>query len=254
MGAFDVITLAMAKAFTKKTVVGLGAIKGAPCTVKSIEDIAGGHRVTFEWEDKNGQKQTSVMDVMNGAKGDDGAAGAQGEKGDTGEAGVSPTVTITTIEGGHRVTITDKDHPSGQSFDVMDGKGSGTVDWENIQNKPDNLATKDDIAAKIFVAEYNKTTAQEINAFLDSADPKAPMVVKRGADYYTVITTSKQADNKVIIRTFATLSGVYYIFQYTVTNAAWTNGNYGLQQVLQSGTNIKTINGQSVLGSGDLSV
>jgi hypothetical protein len=42
-----------------------------------------------------------------------------------GEDGYSPEVTITTITGGHRVTITDKDHPQGQSFDVMDGQGGG---------------------------------------------------------------------------------------------------------------------------------
>ena len=38
-----------------------------------------------------------------------------------GEDGYSPVVTITTITGGHRVTITDKTHPDGQSFDVTDG-------------------------------------------------------------------------------------------------------------------------------------
>lgn len=38
------------------------------------------------------------------------------------EKGVSPEVTITDIEGGHRITITDADHPDGQSFDVMDGE------------------------------------------------------------------------------------------------------------------------------------
>lgn len=38
-----------------------------------------------------------------------------------GADGVSPTVTITEITGGHRVTITDKNHPDGMSFDVMDG-------------------------------------------------------------------------------------------------------------------------------------
>lgn len=49
--------------------------------------------------------------------------------GDPGEDGYSPVVTITEIEGGHRVTITDETHPQGQSFDVMDGSGgSGTVD------------------------------------------------------------------------------------------------------------------------------
>lgn len=39
-----------------------------------------------------------------------------------GADGVSPTVTVTSITGGHRVTITDKDHPSGQSFDVLNGE------------------------------------------------------------------------------------------------------------------------------------
>lgn len=42
-----------------------------------------------------------------------------------GEDGYSPAVTITEITGGHRVTITDEEHPQGQSFDVMDGSGGG---------------------------------------------------------------------------------------------------------------------------------
>lgn len=54
-----------------------------------------------------------------------------------GEDGYSPEVTITSIEGGHRVTITDKDHPQGQSFDVMDGQGGGgTSDYSDLTNKP----------------------------------------------------------------------------------------------------------------------
>lgn len=44
-----------------------------------------------------------------------------------GSDGVSPEVTIASISGGHRVTITDKDHPSGQSFDVIDGSGAGDM-------------------------------------------------------------------------------------------------------------------------------
>ena len=42
--------------------------------------------------------------------------------GQDGDNGVSPTVLIESITGGHRITITDKEHPSGQSFDVMDGQ------------------------------------------------------------------------------------------------------------------------------------
>lgn len=49
--------------------------------------------------------------------------GEKGEQGIQGEPGVSPVVTITSITGGHRVTITDATHPAGQSFDVMDGIG-----------------------------------------------------------------------------------------------------------------------------------
>lgn len=172
-----------------------------------------------------------------GVQGEQGAQGERGEKGADGAPGAdgfSPQITITDITGGHRVTIIDADHPQGQSFDVMDGQDGGGGSGNE------------------FIAEYGVTTAQEIIAFLDSADPKAPMAVKRGNDYYTVITTSKQAANKVIIRTFDTLSGVFYIFTYTITNGTWANANYGLQQALVSGTNIKTINGQSILTPGDI--
>lgn len=50
-------------------------------------------------------------------QGETGAAGADGSD------GVSPAVTITTITGGHTITITDASHPGGQSFNVMDGAG-----------------------------------------------------------------------------------------------------------------------------------
>lgn len=114
-------------------------------------------------------------------------------------------------------------------------------------------ADKTDVDAKVFVAEYNVTTAQEIIAHIDSAkEPFAPMLIKRGNDYYTVITAQKQSDDKVIIRSFATLSGNYYVFMYTVTNGTWASSSYGFQQLLVSGTNIKTVNGESVLGRGDI--
>lgn len=49
-------------------------------------------------------------------------------KGETGPQGVSPAVTVTTIAGGHAVTITDEDHPSGQTFPVMDGAGAAYIE------------------------------------------------------------------------------------------------------------------------------
>ena len=59
-----------------------------------------------------------------GATGATGPQGPAGADGTDGTDGVSPEVTITTISGtpgGHRVTITDAEHPTGQSFDVMNG-------------------------------------------------------------------------------------------------------------------------------------
>lgn len=50
-----------------------------------------------------------------------------------GKDGVSPTVTVTDIDGGHRVTITDKDGE--KTFDVMDGRdGEGGAGGSSVQS------------------------------------------------------------------------------------------------------------------------
>lgn len=170
-----------------------------------------------------------------GEKGDDGEQGVPGIPGEQGEAGVSPTVTITPITGGNRVTITDEEHPQGQFFDVMDGE-SGDI-------------------GKVFIAVYNSTTAQDILAYMDSQkEPFAPIIIKRGNDYYTSILSVKQADNKVLLRCVGSFSGSYYIFNYTVTDGSWTSNSQGLQNILQSGINVKTINEESVLGEGNIDI
>ena len=60
-----------------------------------------------------------------GAQGPKGDAGQNGQNGQNGADGVSPTVTVAEIAGGHRVTVTDRAHPLGQTFDVMDGADGG---------------------------------------------------------------------------------------------------------------------------------
>ena len=61
-----------------------------------------------------------------GPKGDKGDTGSKGDTGAAGADGVSPAVSVAEITGGHRVTVTDGEHPGGQSFDVMDGQVSQT--------------------------------------------------------------------------------------------------------------------------------
>lgn len=68
----DVVTLAVAKKYTKDSVAGAGALAGVPCQIQSKTAITGGTRITFLWEDNNGDSHTTVMDVMNGIDGQDG--------------------------------------------------------------------------------------------------------------------------------------------------------------------------------------
>lgn len=59
----------LARAYTNKAIEGGGALKGAACQIQSITAITGGHRITFAWEDNEGNVETDTMDVMDGANG-----------------------------------------------------------------------------------------------------------------------------------------------------------------------------------------
>ena len=62
----SVVTLALAKKFTKQSLIGLGALKGAPCIIKEIIKNDTSNIVTFEWTGTDDSKQTSTMMVENG--------------------------------------------------------------------------------------------------------------------------------------------------------------------------------------------
>ena len=57
---------ALSKQYVADTADSLGSLKGAPCTIKSITEVDGGQKVTFEWTGTSGTKQTSEMTVKNG--------------------------------------------------------------------------------------------------------------------------------------------------------------------------------------------
>ena len=84
----DLKILALAKKYTDDSIAGTsGALKGKNCTIASIEDITGGHRVTFAWESDGGEAQTETLDVMDGATGADGQTGPAGKDGKDGAPG-----------------------------------------------------------------------------------------------------------------------------------------------------------------------
>lgn len=84
--------------------------------------ISGGHTMTVTDKTHPIGQTINIMDGAPGPKGDTGDTGSTGPTGPAGPDGVSPAITVTDIPGGHRVTITDAEHPTGQSFDVMDGE------------------------------------------------------------------------------------------------------------------------------------
>ena len=91
--------------------------------------IEGGTHVTIT--DASGAHEFDVMNGTDGAPGEkgdpgeDGATGAKGDPGEDGADGFSPTVSVESIEGGHKVTITDAE--GAHEFNVMDGASGGAA-------------------------------------------------------------------------------------------------------------------------------
>ena len=60
------VTYALCKKYTDKSLDGIGALKGAPCTVQSVVKTDGRSVVTLEWQSNSGVIQTSKVYVNDG--------------------------------------------------------------------------------------------------------------------------------------------------------------------------------------------
>lgn len=110
--------------------------------------------------------------------------GQTGAAGQDGQDGISPTVTITTITGGHRITITDKDHPSGQSFDVMDGASGGVTSF-NSRTGIVTPQSGDYTAAMVGAVASNGGEAGD--TIVTFTDPSADGNITSGSTLKTII-------------------------------------------------------------------
>lgn len=63
---FDVISYILSRQYTKKTVIGLGALKGAPCTVESVVKQDGQNIITLKWTGDDGTVQRTTVIVDDG--------------------------------------------------------------------------------------------------------------------------------------------------------------------------------------------
>ena len=110
-----------------------------------------------------------------------GAKGAKGDPGNSGSDGISPVVSVETISGGHRITITDAG--GSQSFDVLDGaSGSGIGDMTKAVYDPkgkaqDIFAYADAKQSKITASGILKGNgAGGVSAAVKGTDYAAPSV------------------------------------------------------------------------------
>lgn len=86
----DVEIIGMLKSYVSKSLVGMGALKGANCQIESIAEVTGGQKITFLWIDTSNVSHRSELTVPNGA---DGVGIASISK--TSTAGLVDTYTIT---------------------------------------------------------------------------------------------------------------------------------------------------------------
>lgn len=75
---FDAAAYAAAKKYVDETAQGLGAVKGSPCTIKSITESDEGSTIVFAWTGADGVERTETTFLRRGP---------QGPKGDHGENG-----------------------------------------------------------------------------------------------------------------------------------------------------------------------
>ena len=65
----DIVTYALSKKYVAKSLDGLGALKGANCTIKSTTEKDDGVELVFEWVGNSGTKETTTILVKNGEQG-----------------------------------------------------------------------------------------------------------------------------------------------------------------------------------------
>ena len=134
-----------------------------------------------------------------GPKGETGEQGPPGQTGPAGAPGISPTVTVTDIEGGHRITITDAD--GAHSFDVMNGEdGQGAVqdvqvagvsvlDAQGVANVP--LASNDGDPGVVKLTTGTNGIVMDNNGFIYLASPTEAQL-KQGNNAYRALKPGTQ--------------------------------------------------------------
>lgn len=136
---------------------------------------------------KQGEKGDKGDKGDKGEDGEQGAPGNDGKNGVDGKDGTSPTVSVSTITGGHRITITDANGTD--TFDVLDGENgadgvSATHGWNGTTLTITSASGTSSADLKGSKGDKGDRGEQGIPG-TDGEDGKDGYTPVKGADYYT---------------------------------------------------------------------
>ena len=142
----------LSKSFTKKSLDGQGALKGAPCTIKSTTKVSDGTNITFEWTGTSGTTQTSTIKVMDGISIIDVDVNADNTLTCTLSDGSTVTTTnkIKTIKGddGYSPTITEDAGNTDDIYKLVIADKNGSITTPNLKGGgSSDKFTRDDLTA-----------------------------------------------------------------------------------------------------------
>ena len=188
----DILTYALAKSYTDKALLGIGTIKGAPCTVKSQTEDDEYVYVTLGWESSLGTSEETVVKIKKGA---DGAPGEQGPAGDPGPQGVSITK-IEKIKTEGLIDTYQISFSDNTTFEYTISNGS--TDYLNITNKPsiegvELIGNKTFEDLNIASADALSATDENLQNLSDSIGDKASLP----APMDTIVNNIASVDAKV---------------------------------------------------------
>lgn len=174
----------------------MGALKGAPCTVKATEVTDAGLKVIFEWKDSNGTSHTTETIIPAGPQGEQGVPGAQGvpgrgiltiEKTDT--QGLVDTYTVT-YDDGIYTTFQIKNGENG-GLSASGGTMTGPLILSGDPTLPNEAVTKNYVDTKLV------SLAKDANFVYHSEVPqKVWSVLHNLGKYCSIIVVD---DNKNVI-------------------------------------------------------
>ena len=209
----DIVTLALAKAFTKKTVDGLGALKGANAVITSITKENGISTVTFEWTGTSGIKETDSIQVKDGEKGDTGLSVKSlsidenehliitYSDNTTEDAGAMPRIELEISEEGGNALIQKED-----GLYVAEGAVAISPDENNaLESRENGLYTE------------NKDLSNYVQIYNEEGNPGW---TQNEVDSELSKTSERPVQNKVITAELEKIEGIHKVYSMEVGNSA----------------------------------